>query len=112
MVQVMAAIDTNMYVHKALVAGIPTSMTSGWMHGRIGLSDIPFEDAMGFQAALSINNCPPPSRIFHGRQIILEKLHKFFEQELNTQKIYLLHGLGGSGKTQIALKFIQESTSR
>jgi hypothetical protein len=68
-------------------------------------------DASGIQAALSINNCPPPSRIFHGRRVILEQMHDFFEQDLDKQKIYLLHGLGGSGKTQIALKFIQKSAS-
>ncbi|KAJ7446611.1 hypothetical protein FB451DRAFT_976970, partial [Mycena latifolia] len=28
------------------------------------------------------------------------------------QDIYLLHGLGGAGKTQIALKFIEESASQ
>ncbi|KAJ7458462.1 hypothetical protein FB451DRAFT_579971 [Mycena latifolia] len=60
----------------------------------------------------SITKCPPPSRIFHGRQRILNKMHEFFEQDLNQQHIFLLHGLGGAGKTQIALKFIQESSSR
>ncbi|KAJ7451924.1 P-loop containing nucleoside triphosphate hydrolase protein, partial [Mycena latifolia] len=39
-------------------------------------------------------------------------MHKFFEQDLSQQHIFLLHGLGGAGKTQIALKFIQESSSR
>ncbi|KAF7341075.1 Kinesin light chain [Mycena sanguinolenta] len=36
----------------------------------------------------------------------------FFTSDTKTQKIYLLHGLGGAGKTQIALKFIKESSSR
>ena len=67
---------------------------------------------IGVQATLSLNNCPPPSRIFHGRQLILGKMHKFFEEEFDNQRIYLLHGLGGSGKTQIALKFIHESSSQ
>ncbi|KAJ7020934.1 hypothetical protein C8F04DRAFT_1196059 [Mycena alexandri] len=60
----------------------------------------------------SINNCPPPSRIFQGRQIILAKMHKFFTPNSGKQLIYVLHGLGGAGKTQIALKFIQESSAR
>ncbi|KAJ7765952.1 P-loop containing nucleoside triphosphate hydrolase protein, partial [Mycena maculata] len=62
------------------------------------------------QVIQSINNCPPPSRIFHGRQIILEKMQAYFGQDLGKQNIFLLHGLGGAGKTQIALKFIQESS--
>ncbi|KAJ7765218.1 P-loop containing nucleoside triphosphate hydrolase protein, partial [Mycena metata] len=54
---------------------------------------------------------PPPSRIFCGRQEILEKMQHFFFDS-GIQHIYVLHGLGGAGKTQIALKFIKESSSR
>ncbi|KAJ7041767.1 hypothetical protein C8F04DRAFT_994477 [Mycena alexandri] len=61
--------------------------------------------------AQSINNCPPPSRIFQGRQTILDKMHQFFTTDSGKQLIYVLHGLGGAGKTQIALKFIQESST-
>ncbi|KAJ7698288.1 P-loop containing nucleoside triphosphate hydrolase protein [Mycena rosella] len=39
-------------------------------------------------------------------------MHQFFEEDLGKQHIFLLHGLGGSGKTQTELKFIQESSSR
>ncbi|KAJ7099158.1 P-loop containing nucleoside triphosphate hydrolase protein [Mycena epipterygia] len=63
------------------------------------------------QVPQQINNCPPPSRIFHGRQIILQQIHQYFVQTTGKQDIFLLHGLGGAGKTQIALKFIAESTS-
>ncbi|KAJ7484108.1 hypothetical protein FB451DRAFT_1363712 [Mycena latifolia] len=59
-----------------------------------------------------INNCPPPTRIFHGRKTILDKMHQFFTQSLDKQCIFLLHGLGGAGKTQIALKFIEQSVSQ
>ncbi|KAJ7773906.1 hypothetical protein B0H16DRAFT_1362830 [Mycena metata] len=58
----------------------------------------------------NVNNCPSPSRIFHGRDGILNKMHKYFSQDLGKQHVYVLYGLGGAGKTQIALKFIQEST--
>ncbi|KAJ6543520.1 hypothetical protein DFH09DRAFT_1390615 [Mycena vulgaris] len=86
----MAAIDTNLQVHKAFSTGrLP------------GLSTAP--------AIQTITKCPPPSRIFHGRQNILDKMHQFFEQDLEKQHIYLLHGLGGAGKTQIGLKFIELS---
>ncbi|KAJ7765912.1 hypothetical protein DFH07DRAFT_770052 [Mycena maculata] len=62
------------------------------------------------QVIQSINNCPPPSRLFRGRSIILRKMHRYFNKDLGKQHIFLLHGLGGIGKTQIALKFIQESS--
>ncbi|KAJ7194276.1 hypothetical protein GGX14DRAFT_679055 [Mycena pura] len=55
-----------------------------------------------------ISSCPPASRIFHGRQIILESMEQFFASNQSGQQIYVLYGLGGSGKTQIALKFIEQ----
>ncbi|KAJ7712823.1 P-loop containing nucleoside triphosphate hydrolase protein [Mycena metata] len=72
------------------------------------------EQASGLRnirAAQTASHCPPPSRIFCGRQDILNNMHQFFS-DTGTQHIYVLHGLGGAGKTQIALKFIKESSSR
>ncbi|KAJ6450510.1 hypothetical protein C8R45DRAFT_1083926 [Mycena sanguinolenta] len=63
------------------------------------------------QASQAINHCPPPSQIFHGRQTILDSMHQFFTQDTRKQKRYVLYGLGGAGKTQIALKFIEEWTN-
>ncbi|KAJ7765214.1 hypothetical protein B0H16DRAFT_1687404 [Mycena metata] len=63
------------------------------------------------RASQIASHCPPPSRIFCGRQEILNKIHHFFSDP-GIQHIYVLHGLGGAGKTQIALKFIKESSSR
>ncbi|KAJ7104973.1 hypothetical protein C8R44DRAFT_715624 [Mycena epipterygia] len=37
-------------------------------------------------------------------------MHKYFAEDTGQQRIFLLHGLGGAGKTQIALKFIEESS--
>ncbi|KAJ6611869.1 P-loop containing nucleoside triphosphate hydrolase protein [Mycena sp. CBHHK59/15] len=55
--------------------------------------------------------CPPPSRIFHGRRNILNQMHDYFARDVGKCHICLLHGLGGSGKTQITLKFLDESTA-
>ncbi|KAJ7756939.1 hypothetical protein B0H16DRAFT_1457834 [Mycena metata] len=63
------------------------------------------------RASQIANHCPPPSRIFCGRRDILNKMHHFFSGT-GIQHIYVLHGLGGAGKTQIALKFINKSSSR
>ncbi|KAJ7079167.1 acyl transferase/acyl hydrolase/lysophospholipase, partial [Mycena epipterygia] len=68
-------------------------------------------DFSALQIAVSTNNCPPPSRIFEGRRAILDGMHQYFFQATGKQHIYLLYGLGGAGKTQIALKFIEESSS-
>ncbi|KAJ7921604.1 hypothetical protein B0H13DRAFT_2415391 [Mycena leptocephala] len=69
-----------------------------------------FSDFTSVQASQSTSNCPPPSRNFLGRQIILDKMHQYFNQDLGEQQIYVLYGLGGAGKTQISLKFIAESS--
>ncbi|KAJ7441908.1 hypothetical protein B0H11DRAFT_2204613 [Mycena galericulata] len=60
----------------------------------------------------NINNCPPPSRLFQGRQAILNKMHGYFNQDTGNQHIFLLHGLGGAGKTQIAFKFIKQASTQ
>ncbi|KAJ7703743.1 P-loop containing nucleoside triphosphate hydrolase protein, partial [Mycena rosella] len=39
------------------------------------------------------------------------KIHQYFNKEAGKQHIFLLHGLGGAGKTQISLRFIEESVS-
>ncbi|KAJ7120135.1 P-loop containing nucleoside triphosphate hydrolase protein [Mycena epipterygia] len=87
----MATMDTNFQVQKVLTVISP---------------DVPV-----VQVSQQINNCSPPSKIFHGRQIILQKMDQCFTQTTEKQDIFLLHGLGGAGKTQIALKFIAKSTS-
>ncbi|KAJ6533760.1 P-loop containing nucleoside triphosphate hydrolase protein [Mycena vulgaris] len=90
----LAAIDTNLQVHKVHEA----------------LATITLPSLPGAQERHHTNNCPPPSRIFRGRQTILKQMHQFFTHDIGKQHIFLLHGLGGSGKTQIALKFIEESS--
>jgi hypothetical protein len=59
-----------------------------------------------FNSALALVRCPPPSQIFQGRQDILAKMDEYFSKDIGERHIYVLHGLGGSGKTQIGLKFL------
>ncbi|KAJ7144745.1 hypothetical protein C8R43DRAFT_563088 [Mycena crocata] len=83
-----ATLDTNFQVGKALTPQIAPS-----------------------PVAQRINDCPPASRIFEGRTGILNQMQDFFSTDSDNQRIFLLHGLGGAGKTQIALKFIEQSLS-
>ncbi|KAF7357130.1 TPR-like protein [Mycena sanguinolenta] len=75
----------------------------------IQLPQPPPSSAMVQAAQVYLNHCPPASSNFQGRQAILEAMHQFFAQDIQKRKIYVLYGLGGIGKTQIALKFIQDS---
>jgi hypothetical protein len=45
--------------------------------------------------------------VFTGRHDILDKLNRYFSTDLGKRHIFVLHGLGGIGKSQIVLKFIQ-----
>ncbi|KAF8176817.1 hypothetical protein K438DRAFT_1681728 [Mycena galopus ATCC 62051] len=55
----------------------------------------------------TVTRCPPPSHIFQGRQDILQKMNEYFSRDIGARHVYVLYGLGGSGKTQIALKFLE-----
>jgi Holliday junction resolvasome RuvABC ATP-dependent DNA helicase subunit len=54
---------------------------------------------------------PNPSNRFTGRTEIIAKLKRHFSNANNSaqkRKFFLLHGMGGIGKTQICLKFTEE----
>nr|GAT50164.1 predicted protein [Mycena chlorophos] len=58
-------------------------------------------------------SCPPPTKYFQGRQDTFLQLQSVFgDTSQKEQIVVLLHGLGGVGKTQMALKFIAESSER
>ena len=45
--------------------------------------------------------CPPPSRVFTGRQDILSQMHTSFSTNLGKRHIFVLHGLGGLGRAKL-----------
>ncbi|KAJ7260355.1 hypothetical protein B0H12DRAFT_1217997 [Mycena haematopus] len=53
--------------------------------------------------------CPLPVSSFTGRKDILEKMHQHFDSNPGSQRVFVLYGLGGSGKSQLAFKFLQDS---
>ena len=61
---------------------------------------------------IPVTRMPNSSPIFTGRQDILDKLGKIFTHQvtsgLMSRNSCLLWGMGGIGKTQICLKFIEE----
>lgn len=51
-----------------------------------------------------------PSNLFTGRDKYLQRLRDYFSSSTgDKRKAFLLYGLGGIGKTQICLKFIEEN---
>ena len=59
---------------------------------------------------------PNPSTRFTGRTEAIAKLKTHFFTNLNVavqkRKMFLLYGMGGIGKTQICLKFVEEMSDR
>jgi len=58
------------------------------------------------------NFAPSPSSLFTGQESYIQELRSHFwprigDTLIKDQKRYVLHGMGGIGKTQICLKFIQ-----
>ena len=59
---------------------------------------------------------PNPSTRFTGRTDVIAKLKRHFFTNTNDavkkRKFFLLYGMGGIGKTQICLKFVEEMSDR
>ena len=58
-----------------------------------------------------------PSSMFTGRKEALKQLSEHFDESTAsvacaTQRVFVLYGMGGGGKTQIALKFANECRAR
>ena len=54
---------------------------------------------------------PNPSNRFIGRIEVIAKLKRHFSNadgSARKRKVFLLHGMGGIGKTQICLKFVED----
>jgi hypothetical protein len=63
------------------------------------------------QEAIPYRPAPTPSPRFTGRLVYLSRLRLYFSAEAAAQRRqFLLYGMGGAGKTQICLKFAEESS--
>ncbi|KAH8834488.1 hypothetical protein DL96DRAFT_1676594 [Flagelloscypha sp. PMI_526] len=56
--------------------------------------------------------CPPPTQYFTGRRRPLAQLEYHFHPSSDECRTAVLHGMGGSGKTQMGLEFIRQNKSR
>ena len=95
----------NVRVHPTLVVRV-RSLSS--QHASI---DVLCQDAVPGVATLKA--LPRLSTMFTGRQDILERLARCLNPSISSvslkiQRIFVLYGLGGTGKTQIMAKFVDE----
>ncbi len=67
------------------------------------------------RAIVSIKQRHAVTPLFKGRQQILERLSEYFNERGDgghPQRKFLLYGVGGCGKSQIALKFAEDFEDR
>ena len=58
---------------------------------------------------------PNPSNRFTGRTEVIAELKRYFSDANDSaqkRKFFLLYGMGGIGKTQICMKFVEEMADR
>ena len=73
-------------------------------HASRGQNDLPF-----------VPQRPNSSALFTGREDILKRLKDHFAPQAEgdqCRKSFLLYGMGGIGKTQICLKFVEKMAER
>lgn len=58
-------------------------------------------------------HCPPPSHVFTGRTDILSTMtDHFYSDSTNNQLMFVLYGMGGSGKSEIMRRFVADSQAQ
>ncbi|KAH8826751.1 hypothetical protein DL96DRAFT_1212175 [Flagelloscypha sp. PMI_526] len=64
-------------------------------------------------ATVWVKKCPLPSPNFTGRRHELDHMHAYFTSDVGSSShIYVIHGLGGSGKSQLLFQFVLECQTR
>ncbi|KAH8826742.1 hypothetical protein DL96DRAFT_1211646 [Flagelloscypha sp. PMI_526] len=64
-------------------------------------------------ATVWVKKCPLPSPNFTGRRDELDHMHAYFSSGVgSTSHIYVIYGLGGSGKSQLLFQFVLECQTR
>ena len=78
----------------------------------LGQMHIHYGNRTTFDAVIPLT--PNPSNRFTGRTEIIAKLKKHFSTKdvVQKQRFLLLHGMGGIGKTQICLKFVEKMSKQ
>ncbi|KDN49748.1 hypothetical protein RSAG8_01813, partial [Rhizoctonia solani AG-8 WAC10335] len=55
----------------------------------------------------ALRSCPPPLPTFVGEEDVLTQMDRCIFDGTEGRRVFVLYGLGGAGKTQLALKFTQ-----
>lgn len=61
---------------------------------------------------IKVKQCPTPTPVFTGRDRLVKQLGECIAGEAHTRQVCVVYGLGGVGKTQLALKTIEENRDK
>ncbi|KAG9080294.1 hypothetical protein FRC06_006822, partial [Ceratobasidium sp. 370] len=75
----------------------------------IPIAQIDGEIQPRIQHMAGVKQCPDPAAIFTGRADKIERIERCILNGGKQRCVFVLHGLGGAGKTQIALKTVQKT---
>jgi hypothetical protein len=94
----------------SVVGGNATNITHNY-HG-INSRDLPRNAAS--EPQVSHQPMPCHNELFTGREDYLERLRRYFvpRNEARPRRSVLIYGMGGAGKTQICLKFVEDNSER
>jgi hypothetical protein len=53
--------------------------------------------------------CPLPTSLFTGRDLLVQRGKDYLLGDMSIRKVFVVHGLGGIGKTQTALRIIEKT---
>lgn len=56
-----------------------------------------------------INLCPQPTPLFVGREEPVQQGVRYLLNNTTQRKVFLIHGLGGAGKTQMAFRIVEKT---
>lgn len=71
-----------------------------------------FSPASIVAESTEMRQCPLPTPTFTGRKDVLLQMDGCFFDGTKKQHTFVLHGLGGSGKSQIVYKFVERCDER
>jgi hypothetical protein len=106
--------DSTFYVARN-VRPMITALTTEILIRHFVKIEVHEHTSRGQDDTLFVPRRPNSSAIFTSRKDILKKLKDHFapaDQDNKHRKAFLLFGMGGIGKTQICLKFVEEVADR
>ena len=106
--------DPTFYVARN-VSPVITALTTGILRRHFVKIEVHEHTSRGQDDTVLVPQRPNSSALFTGRWDVLEKLKDHFvpaDRDNKHRKSFLLFGMGGIGKTQICLKFVEEVADR